>query len=132
MITEKELKCIKQTLLNYRMKNMFFEADDTENYLLVDLLSVDGTEISTGIDEIENIMESIFLDLQDVEMKELKLFIWTGFARDYTGGLAFAIAKNETEARAMVKSTQAYIGNWGELEIVPVNLSIARSVCGGG
>ena len=29
---------------------------------------------------------------------KLKLFIWDGFCPDYTGGLAFAIAKDEEEA----------------------------------
>ena len=32
----------------------------------------------------------------------LKLFIWTGFCPDYTDGLAFAIAGDETEAKKLI------------------------------
>ena len=64
---------------------------------------------------------------------ELKLFIWTGFCPDYTGGLAFAIAKDETEARKLIeekKGLQPY--EWGDLEIKSLKKRIARCVCGGG
>ena len=33
----------------------------------------------------------------------LKLFIWTGFCPDYTGGLAFAIARDESDARKQIE-----------------------------
>jgi hypothetical protein len=68
VITEKELNCIERTLLSYRMKNMFLEVDETEHYPLLDLLSQGGKDVSTGKEEIENIMDSIYLDL--IEMYE--------------------------------------------------------------
>lgn len=34
---------------------------------------------------------------------KLKLFIWTDFNPDYSGGLAFAIAKDETDARKLIE-----------------------------
>ena len=64
---------------------------------------------------------------------KLRLFIWTGFCPDYSGGLAFAIAKDETDARKLIKKEMAdepY--EWGELEIKPLTYRIARSVSGGG
>ena len=33
----------------------------------------------------------------------MKLFIWTGFSPDYTGGLAFTIAKDEIDARKQIE-----------------------------
>ena len=66
MITKKELSCIEQTLFRYRMKSMFVEGDETDAYPLLDLLSTGGKDISTGKEEIESIMDSIYLDLQDM------------------------------------------------------------------
>ena len=66
MITKKELNCIKKTLLRYRMTNMFVEGDETDAYPLLDLLSTDGKDISTGEEELENIMDSICIDLQEL------------------------------------------------------------------
>jgi len=61
---------------------------------------------------------------------KLKLFIWTGFNRDYTEGLAFAIAKDETEARKLVKKEGYIISEWGDLEIRSLSKRVARSVTG--
>ncbi len=66
-------------------------------------------------------------------MKNPKLFIWTDFCSDYTSGLAFAIAKDETQARKLIEKERGfYIHTWGELEIRDVNTAVARSVSGGG
>ena len=71
-------------------------------------------------------------------MKELKLFVWTGFSPDYTNGLAFAIAEDVTEAMRMVEKYyrgKPYEGKpyeWGELNIYPTTKKIARCVSGGG
>jgi len=63
-------------------------------------------------------------------MINLKLFIWTGFNRDWSDGLAFAIAKNETEAKKLIeKHTRVY--DWGDLEIRPLSWRVARCVNGG-
>ncbi len=63
---------------------------------------------------------------------KLKLFIWTDFCPDYSGGLAFAIAKDETDARSQVEKTRGYkVYDWGTLEIKPLTRRIARSVSGG-
>jgi len=35
-------------------------------------------------------------------MRNAKLFIWTGYNPDYYSGLAFAIAKNEAQARKLI------------------------------
>jgi len=64
---------------------------------------------------------------------KLKLFIWTEFCPDYTDGLAFAIAKDETDARKLIKKEREYeVYEWGNLEIKPLSRRIARSVNGGG
>ena len=36
------------------------------------------------------------------DTKRMRLFIWNGFCSDYTDGLAFAISKNEKEARKQI------------------------------
>lgn len=63
----------------------------------------------------------------------LKLYIWTGFCPDYSSGLAFAIAKDEVEARKLIEKDKGHsIDDWGELEIRPLNYRVGRSVSGGG
>ncbi len=55
-------------------------------------------------------------------MKNRKLFVWTGFCPDYSNGLAFAIAKDETDARKLVEQQMGYCPSvWGELKIHPLN-----------
>lgn len=69
---------------------------------------------------------------------KLKLFVWEGFSPDYSDGLAFAIAKNEKEARKLViKEIGSFPGNtgpsnWGDLTVYPLRKKIAKSVSGGG
>jgi hypothetical protein len=61
------------------------------------------------------------------------LFIWTRFCPDYTNGLAFAIATDETEARKLITKRygiEPY--QWGDLEIRTLNKRVARCVSGGG
>lgn len=62
----------------------------------------------------------------------MKLFIWTNFCPDYTGGLAFSIAKNETDARNQIIKQKGYeISDWGDLEVRRLDRRVARSVSGG-
>lgn len=64
---------------------------------------------------------------------KLKLFIWTNFCRDYTEGLAFAIAKDEAEARKMVEKYHGCTPyDWGDIEVRPLTHRVARSVSGCG
>lgn len=64
---------------------------------------------------------------------KLKLFVWTDYCPDYTGGLAFAIAKDETEARRLVGEKRGFtVSHWGDLEILELNNPVAREVSGGG
>lgn len=63
----------------------------------------------------------------------MKLFIWTGFCPDYTSGLAFAIAKDETDARKQIEKYSGFdVYTWGELEIRRLDRCVARYVSGGG
>lgn len=63
--------------------------------------------------------------------KKLKLFVWTDFAPDYSGGLAVAIAEDETEARALVLKEHSYEPyNWGKLRVWPIKKA-AFTVSGG-
>ncbi len=63
----------------------------------------------------------------------LRLFVWTGFSPDYTSGLAFAIAKDETEAKKLIEKTHGYSpSTWGDLEVLPLTKKTAFSVSGGG
>lgn len=66
-------------------------------------------------------------------MNELKLFVWTNFCPDYAGGLAVALAADETEAREEVAKARTYdIYDWGQLTIYPADKAIAFCVSGGG
>ena len=63
----------------------------------------------------------------------LRLFVWTNFSPSYSGGLAFAIAKNETDARKQIEKEMGYeVYTWGDLTIRPLNKRFARCVNGGG
>ena len=64
---------------------------------------------------------------------KLKLFIWTDFCSDYTDGLAFAIAKDEEEAKKLVEKETGYeVYDWGQLEVRQLRYRVARCVAGGG
>jgi len=65
-------------------------------------------------------------------MKKLKLFVWTEFCPDYSGGLAFALARDETDARKLVENDRGMsVYEWGELHIYPATKRHAESVSGG-
>ena len=62
----------------------------------------------------------------------LKLFIWTGFCPDYSGGMAIAIAKDEAHARKLIiKEYGGHIYIWGDLEVRRLDHTVARAVEGG-
>lgn len=61
----------------------------------------------------------------------LKLYVWENFCPDYSDGLAFAIAENETEARALVEKEHDYPPwDWGPVKEYPIE-KIAFFVHGG-
>ena len=71
--------------------------------------------------------------LDDGLAPKLRLFVWADFNPDYTSGLAFAIAKDETDARKQIeKERGCTVSTWGDLTIYPLTKRIARSVSGGG
>lgn len=65
--------------------------------------------------------------------KKLKLFVWTDFSPDWTSGLAFAIAKDEEEAKKLVRGEHGIVSDreWGSLEVHELNSPIAFAVTGG-
>jgi hypothetical protein len=65
--------------------------------------------------------------------KKLQLFVWTNFCRDYTGGLAFAIANDVIEAQKMIEEKMQYgVYDWGTLSVHEIDKSFAECVSGGG
>lgn len=63
----------------------------------------------------------------------LKLYIWTDFSPDYSGGLAIAIAESEAKAQALIEKERGFdVNDWGKLEVRPINRRVARCVSGGG
>ena len=63
----------------------------------------------------------------------MKLYIWTGFCPDVASGLAFAIARDEVDARKQVEAALGYeVYTWGNLEVRGINQRVARCVHGGG
>lgn len=64
---------------------------------------------------------------------KMKLYVWTKFCPDYTDGLAFAMAKDETEARKLVVKAYGYEPyTWGELHVHLLTKKVGYAVCGGG
>lgn len=64
---------------------------------------------------------------------QLKLFVWTDFSPDYSGGLAFAIAKDENDAREQIEKKTGYSPmDWGTLTVHRTDRRTAFSVSGGG
>lgn len=62
----------------------------------------------------------------------MKLFVWTNFSPDYSGGLAFAIAKDEADAKKLIEADRGCtIYNWGTLEVRRLDRRTAKSVSGG-
>lgn len=63
----------------------------------------------------------------------LRLYVWTGFKRDFSDGLAFAIADSEEDARRQIKDKMGCSDNdWGELSVHPLNRRTCEGVYGGG
>jgi hypothetical protein len=62
---------------------------------------------------------------------KLKLFVFTEFNPDHTSGLAFAIAKDETDARKLIEM-QGFVADWGYEHSHPLNRRVAYCVSGGG
>lgn len=64
---------------------------------------------------------------------DLKLFVWTGFSPDYSGGLAFAIAEDAVQAMKLVEDDRGFeVYTWGDLTIHELNTPFAKCVSGGG
>ena len=63
---------------------------------------------------------------------KLQLFIFQNFSPDHSGGLAFAIAKDEADARKLIEEDRGYEAyDWGTATSHPITRRIARSVSGG-
>ena len=61
--------------------------------------------------------------------KRLQLYVWEGFAPDYTDGLAFAIAEDEVQARKIIEKDLDYDPSiWGVLSIHPLNEAFGKAV----
>lgn len=65
--------------------------------------------------------------------QQLSLFVWTGFCPDYADGLAFAIAKDETDARKQIEKDCGWAPyEWGTLTIRSLSRRYSACVSGGG
>ena len=67
---------------------------------------------------------------------ERKLYVWTGFNKNYSSGLGIAIATSLTKARHLVIENSEWdendIHHWGNLTIKNLDEDYAVSVDGGG
>jgi len=62
----------------------------------------------------------------------LKLYVWDEFSPDYTKGLAFAIAKDEQDAREqIIAKCYGEPSDWGAVKVFPLNERIAFKCYGG-
>ena len=62
---------------------------------------------------------------------KLKLYVWTDFCPDWSGGLAVAIARTEEEARKQVIKAYFNVSDWGTLTVYPLTRRMAAAVSGG-
>lgn len=63
----------------------------------------------------------------------LHLYVWEDFEHDYTPGLAFAIAKNEKEARELIRAVYGDARSLADKpKVYPLSKKIAFAVHGGG
>ena len=63
----------------------------------------------------------------------MQLYVWTDFSPDYTSGLAFALAKSEDEARALIIHEYGFTpSDWGTLKVHDLNTPFGQAVSGGG
>lgn len=64
--------------------------------------------------------------------KKLKLYVWYGFAPDWSGGLAFALAYSKAEAKAaVIKVRGREPSDWGKLRVHRVEAGRAEAIGGG-
>ena len=109
-----------------KLKDCFVQVGDNPNLKKQEL---NPKEVTAKINEI--------IEQLNGEQKRAKptkrLFVWADFAPDYTSGLAFAIAKNEGEARKLVMKHYGFQPHsWGELHTHSLTRSIGYGVGGGG
>lgn len=64
----------------------------------------------------------------------MKVFVWREFARDYTSGMAVAIANDVEEARRLVNDDMPYSGEdlAADPEVYELTEPVAFTVAGGG
>jgi hypothetical protein len=80
-------------------------------------------------------VESAHLD--ELEYGKWQVFLFEDFCSDFYDGMAFAIARDENEAKELIieqfskhHSKEPY--EWGKMSVWPVDTKMAAFVCGGG
>ncbi len=64
---------------------------------------------------------------------KMKLYVWTGFSPDWTGGIAFALATSEARARGQIIEGFGYNpSEWGTLNVYSASKPFAAAIAGGG
>lgn len=64
--------------------------------------------------------------------KKLSLYVWEDFMLDWSGGLAFAIAGSEEEARELIEVQYGFSpSEWGRLSVHDLVTPYANAVSGG-
>ncbi len=93
----------------------------------------DHTARPLSIEEIDVACDILNAKADSSREDRLKLFIWTDFSPDYTGGLAVAIAKDVEEAQKLIVEHRGFeVYNWGDLHVYPLKRKMAECVSGGG
>ena len=69
---------------------------------------------------------------------KLKLYVWDNFCPDCWGGLAFAIAESEDDAKVLISKKYGYIDGecvdtvgWGTMSVHELNKKVTYSITGG-
>jgi hypothetical protein len=85
--------------------------------------------------EFEEKIEEILKESNEIisEETDMKLFVWAEFLPDIVDGLAFAVARNEKEAKKLVISSMGLNpSNWGPIQVLPLNKPVGFGVHGCG
>lgn len=67
-----------------------------------------------------------------MKKRKLKLYVFKDFARDWTGGLAVAIARDEADAKAQITKMMGDHNSWGTVSAHRLDRRAAFAVYGGG
>lgn len=73
------------------------------------------------------------LRAENEKLREMRLFVWSDFYRDYTNGMAVVIAPNLYDAqKLLINHGWTFTDGWGDVKEFPLSEPHVFAVAGGG